>query len=252
MKILNSAETASKGEMILYVDEATAAQLEGAVDATRSGLASFDAVIAELGATAVTPVFNMAINTELKREHNMHRWYTVEFSEDIDVEYAAKLLSELKEVERVQFSVPVSTPKVTAVEADPSQFAATRAQELPFNDPGLAQQWHYNNEGLKSIYPESKAGEDINAFAAWNYTAGNYQVIVAVVDEGVKYDHPDLKDNMWVNPGEIAGNGIDDDGNGYVDDVFGEILVHKKHSFRESVIPINFYICLYQNYYLFL
>ncbi len=221
VKIVNSSESAVKGEMILYVDEATAAQLEGAMDATRSGLASLDATIAELGATAVVPVFNMAVNTELKREHNMHRWYTVKFSEDVDVEYAAKLLSELKEVERVQFSVPVSVPKVTAVEADPSQFAATRAQELPFNDPGLAKQWHYNNDGTVA-FPNARAGADVNLFSAWKHTTGRPEVVVAIVDEGVCYTHEDLKDSFLVNEAEFNGaEGVDDDKNGYVDDIYG-------------------------------
>lgn len=221
LKIVNSSDSAIKGEMIIYVDDATAAQLEGAVDATRSGVSAFDATVAELGATAVVPVFNMAINTELKRELNMHRWYTLEFSEDVDVEYAAKLLSELKEVERVQFSVPVSTPKVTAVEADPSQFAATRAQKLPFNDPGLAMQWHYNNDGTVA-FPNARAGADVNLFSAWKHTTGRPEVVVAVVDEGVCYTHEDLKDSFLVNEAEFNGaEGVDDDKNGYVDDIYG-------------------------------
>lgn len=221
MKVVNSSESALRGEMILFVDEATAAQLEDAKGATRSGVADFDATLAELGATEVVPVFNMNINGDLKRELNMHRWYTVKFSEDVNVEYAAKLLSELKEVERVQFSVPVSVPKVTAVEADPSQFVATRAQELPFNDPGLAQQWHYNNDGTVA-FPNARAGADINLFSAWKHTTGRPEVIVAIVDEGVCYTHEDLKDSFLVNEAELNGaQGVDDDNNGYVDDIYG-------------------------------
>ena len=221
LKIVNSSDSAIKGEMIIYVDDATAAQLEGAVDATRSGVSAFDATVAELGATAVVPVFNMAINTELKRELNMHRWYTLEFSEDVDVDYAAKLLSELKEVERVQFSVPVSVPKAQAVEVDPSQFAATRAQELPFNDQMLAQQWHYNNDGTVA-FSNARAGADVNLFSAWKHTTGRPEVVVAVVDEGVCYTHEDLKDSFLVNEAELNGaEGVDDDENGYVDDIYG-------------------------------
>ena len=220
-KIVNSSDSAVKGEMILYVDEATAAQFEGAQDATRSGVADFDATLVELGATEVVPVFNMNIHGELKREHNMHRWYTVKFSEDVDVEYAAKLLSELKEVERVQFSVPVSVPKAQAVEVDPSQFAATRAQEFPFNDPGLANQWHYNNDATVA-FSNARAGADVNLFSAWKHTTGRPEVVVAVVDEGVCYTHEDLKDSFLVNEAELNGaQGVDDDNNGYVDDIYG-------------------------------
>lgn len=74
------------------------------------------------------------------------------------------------------------------------------------NDPAYNAQW----ELVK-----------INAAGAWNYSTGSSSVVVAVVDEGVDLTHPDLAANIWVNPGEIAGNGIDDDGNGYVDDING-------------------------------
>jgi len=61
----------------------------------------------------------------------------------------------------------------------------------------------------------------ISAPAAWHLTTGSTEVVVAVIDTGVNYNHEDLRDNMWRNPGEIPGNGVDDDGNGFIDDVFG-------------------------------
>ena len=81
-------------------------------------------------------------------------------------------------------------------------------------------QWHYNNTG--NVYANSTvAGADADVYAAWQLCTGNPDVVVAVVDQGVKYDHEDLAANMWTNKGEIPGNGIDDDGNGYIDDVNG-------------------------------
>ena len=220
-KIINSADSAIKGELIIYVDDATAAQLEGAENATRSGVVALDAILSEIGATEVKPVFNMLVNADLKRARNMHRWYTLTFSEDQNLENAAKLLSEIKEVERVQFDVPVSVPKVTSVEVDPAQFASTRSEALPFNDPGLAKQWHYNNDGTVD-FPNARAGADINLFSAWEHTAGRNDVIVAIVDEGVCYEHEDLKDSFLVNEAELNGvAGVDDDGNGYKDDIYG-------------------------------
>ena len=59
----------------------------------------------------------------------------------------------------------------------------------------------------------------INAPAAWDVSTGSAGVVVGDIDTGIDYNHPDLAANIWVNPGEIAGNGLDDDGNGYIDDI---------------------------------
>ena len=226
-KFVNTPESAVKGEVILYVDEATAAQLEGAEVATRSGVSSLDAVVSEIGATAVTPVFNMMVNAELKRELNMHRWYTVSFPESVDIEIAAKRLASVKEVECVQFSTKVAVPKTTATEVDPSEIAQTRSDDVPFDDPMLPLQWHYRNLGLQSTHPKVKAGADINLFPAWEHTSGRSDIIVAVVDEGVCYTHEDLAGNMLANEAELNGaEGVDDDNNGYVDDIYGYNFVH--------------------------
>ncbi len=63
--------------------------------------------------------------------------------------------------------------------------------------------------------------EKIDMPSAWGSSTGSQSVVVAVIDTGVDYTHPDLAQNMWVNPGEIAGNGKDDDANGYIDDIYG-------------------------------
>lgn len=227
MKFVNSAESANKGELIIYVDDATAALLEASADATRSGATALDAAIAEIGATGVEQVFNMAVNAELKRELNMHRWYVVRFSDEVDLQVAAKALANVNAVERVQFSVPVKSPKLNSVGVDPADYAVTRAESLPFNDPMLASQWHYNNDGTVK-FPEAKPGADINLFSAWEHTAGRPEVVVAIVDEGVCHTHPDLKDSFLVNEAELNGEeGVDDDGNGYKDDIYGYNFVDK-------------------------
>ena len=85
------------------------------------------------------------------------------------------------------------------------------------NDPFFPQQWHLRNTGQTGGLPDA----DTDATEAWDITRGLSRVIIAILDDGLDLDHPDLRDNIFVNSPEIAGNGRDDDANGYVDDVNG-------------------------------
>ncbi|MEZ5305888.1 MAG: S8 family serine peptidase [Pyrinomonadaceae bacterium] len=99
---------------------------------------------------------------------------------------------------------------VTALSAEPSIAAA---------QPNF---FYYLDEVPDDTrYSELWGMQKISAPAAWDVTHGNSDVVVAIIDSGAKYDHPDLEANMWINPNETPGNGIDDDQNGYVDDVHG-------------------------------
>ena len=89
------------------------------------------------------------------------------------------------------------------------------------NDPLFPQQWSLLNSGQEVFKRQGTPGADIHATPAWDVETGSPSVRVAVVDTGISLTHPDLVQNLWTNPGEIAGNGLDDDGNGYVDDVHG-------------------------------
>lgn len=85
------------------------------------------------------------------------------------------------------------------------------------NDTRFSELWGLHNTGQTFGTP----GADIKAVEAWDTFTGTRDVVVAVIDTGVDYNHPDLAANIWTNPGEIPGNGIDDDLNGYIDDVHG-------------------------------
>ena len=92
------------------------------------------------------------------------------------------------------------------------------------SDAKYAQQWGLTNTGKNSggWFSPGKKGEDVNAEQAWTMTKGSKEITVAIIDTGIDYRHPDLKDNLWVNDLELNGTeGVDDDGNGYVDDIYG-------------------------------
>ena len=90
------------------------------------------------------------------------------------------------------------------------------------DDPAFGDMWALENTGQNGGTP----GVDIDARPAWDITTGDSSVVIGVIDSGVDYTHPDLADNMWVNPGEVCGNGEDDDGNGVVDDCYGYSAVN--------------------------
>ncbi|MFH0966189.1 MAG: S8 family peptidase [Methanobacteriota archaeon] len=87
------------------------------------------------------------------------------------------------------------------------------------DDPEFEKLWGLHNTGQSPF--NGKLGADISAEEAWKYSTGSSEIVVAVLDSGVDYTHPDLAENIWTNPGEIPDNGIDDDGNGFIDDVHG-------------------------------
>ena len=107
-------------------------------------------------------------------------------------------------------------PEVEYAEPDFKLYAAGYA-----NEPRFGELWGLNNTGQPIRNQVGTPDIDVNGLEAAGITQGDPNLVVAVIDEGVDVDHPDLKDNFWVNPDEIPNNGLDDDKNGYVDDVHG-------------------------------
>ena len=220
-KLINTSVDAEQGKLIIYVSEECASRLESA-EVTRSGMTELDLLAMELEASAIEPVFNLKVNADRKREMGMDRWFVVRFPEQVSLDAAATKLAKIDYIDAVEFSAKVKRPNAQPVEVDPMTAPQTRAGEYPYDDPGMYYQWHYINKGRISLYPTAVEGEDINVEPVWKLTAGRPEVIVAVVDEGVCYTHQDLKDNMHVNEAELNGEkDVDDDGNGYVDDIYG-------------------------------
>ena len=161
---------------------------------------------------------------QFEREHaryGLDRWYEVTFDENVTAEEARKVFGSTAGVEVSEVITPMSLIEGDGkfAKAKQSTIRTAAANEYRFNDPRLPDQWHYQNFGK---IPYSVEGADINLFDAWNVTTGDPRVLVAIIDGGVDYKHEDLAQNMYVNEAELNGTpGVDDDGNGYVDDVYG-------------------------------
>ena len=214
---LNSrAETTGK--------EALASKLVGNV--TESGAASsvlifIDGTIDAISAAqpdqslSFEPVFRNA-TTESAVRHNLHNWYKVTFDESLTASEAAQRLAELDAVRKIQFNTEVKQEKS---EMMPYEEIMTRSGNggTSFDDPFFGEQWNLHNDG--SIASSAVAGADIAVKDAWTICAGSPDIIVAIIDSGISTIHEDLKDCMWVNEAEKNGErGVDDDGNGFIDD----------------------------------
>ncbi|MEK6777554.1 MAG: S8 family serine peptidase [bacterium] len=146
---------------------------------------------------AMTRLLNKS-GMKLEGVLNKNNLCRVSMTEKLKVEEAVEMLKGMPEV---MFSEPNFIIHTTSVP----------------NDPYFSNQWGLHNTGSGT----ATADADIDAPEAWDQSNGSTSVIVAVVDEGIDLNHPDLSGNIWVNTKEIAGNGIDDDGNGFIDDVNG-------------------------------
>ena len=227
-KIIRLSDDNMGGSMIIYFNDEATSRVEAGVSrsgATRSGIEDFDQVLEQIGATKIERLFIPGKFEDRLRAEGLHRWYLVYFDQNADLDKAAQMFASVAEVEKVQYDSRLCHITDVKPAAATINAPATRADNSlypAFNDPELSKQWHYINIGDTSVFTGVKAGADINVGEAWDITAGDPRVVVAVIDGMVKYDHPDLADNMWVNTAEKNGTaGVDDDNNGYVDDIYG-------------------------------
>lgn len=197
--------------------------------ATRSGAVALDEVLEAIDGYQLERVFPLDERTEARtREQGLHQWYVVRFGAGSTAEQVAQRMQALGEVQAVDFNrsikrayrtkaTPLSAERLAAAES------ATRATGA-MNDPLLAAQWHLINRGdqfCEGEQAKSVRDADVQCEGAWERSTGDEQVIVAVLDEGVFVDHPDLKDNIWINENEVWRSHDDNDGNGYVGDRYG-------------------------------
>ena len=179
------------------------------------------------------PVFGNATSPAAQR-HNLHLWYKVSFDESMSAKQVAELLAGASEVRKVQYDYSIEQIETQVY---PYEGAMTKSLGAPtqFDDPFFAEQWNLDNNG--TIAAKAVAGADIAVKDAWTLCAGSADVVVAIIDSGISYLHEDLSKSMWVNQAEKDGQaGVDDDGNGYIDDKYGYNFIRKSGNITSTEI----------------
>ena len=218
-----------QGYIRILISENLSTRMENAVQegiqSTRA--LNADDVLTKVKVRDMTRTFPHAGRFEARTKlEGLHLWYDVVFDTDISLDEIREELLTVAGITEVEFRPVVlryGDDKVIEYAKEvASSISATsfRSNSYPYDDPLLPDQWHYQNDG--SLGEKYRPGADINLFDAWNYTQGTPDVIVSVVDGGIEYTHDDLAANMWTNNAEKNGtSGIDDDQNGYRDDIYG-------------------------------
>lgn len=211
-------------------DRMVAAKLPLSVKGTnrkyvQTGVTPLDRVNQKVKAVSMTRVFPYAGKNEAKHKaFELDLWYDVHYeASGMKLAQARNLFRSAEGVsyaQRIPLYKPIGGERFLEVSPAAVAKAAKAASTMPFNDPLLNDQWHYNNDGHIA---GTKVGADANVFKAWETgVTGSKDVLVAIIDGGFQVDHPDLKDNVWINTAELNGKpGVDDDGDGYVDDIYG-------------------------------
>ena len=238
--IINESPAAIKGELIIKIKDSSAGtRAAGSSDDALAGTREVSEVLAQNGKFRLERLFPECGRFEARTHaEGLDTWYIASFDKTLETSDVVAQLKKCGSVESIEYSLPVVMSDAQGEGSSaiaPMAAAASRKDAFPFNESKAVQQmqWHYNNTG--SIFGKTGlVGADADVWPAWKLCAGNPDVIVAVIDQGVKYDHEDLADNMWINKGEIPGIGIDDDGIGYIDDVYGFNFVDNKGTITTS------------------
>lgn len=218
-----------------------------------SGNVSLDNLFNKFKISKIEKVFELHNgNTEIYSSLGMDEIYKVYLNESDNLNNVLKVVSEFGINEHSEFAEPEfigyaagkrkneSFPlkNLTSEFANSNfnpvvnEFNSLYNITLP-NDEFYYKQWYLSNDG--TIQPSggrvaSKIGADINILKAWEIQKGSSDLIIAVLDSGIMENHPDIKNRIWINKGEIPDNGRDDDGNGYIDDYKGWSFSYKNNN----------------------
>lgn len=214
----NTIDNCKEGTLLLFLEEETIARIDsGDMEAVKSE------IFVDKNIICFEPALRTPKNERLARELGLHRWYSVTFDSNIPVRKFATEVAPNKHISAIEYNTMVTLAADYKVRPfSEGSYAETKATEISFNDPYAHYQWNLHNTGDKSIAETAREGADVGVLDAWTLCAGSPDVVVAVIDGPVKYTHPDLAASMWVNEAELNGvAGVDDDGNKYVDDIYG-------------------------------
>jgi len=165
--------------------------------ALTSGIVELDFVLNSVGVSGKRPLMKALKNPDPR---GLKRIFEFTFPDDTNI---LKLIGRIEQIEGVEYAEPHYLRKTCG--GSLKKNSGYSIESVP-NDPYFALQW-----GLEAV----------DAVSAWDVVTGNAGVVIAIVDNGVDLDHPDLETQIWINPDEIDGNGVDDDNNGYIDDYYG-------------------------------
>ena len=174
---------------------------------SRFGIDAIDRVTTSNRATSIRRLFpDAGIYEEAHRAYGLHLWYEFKFDSGSRADKVLRALGDLEYFDTVE---------------QPKEYSFDNNLNGPLpggtNDPKFNEQWNFENVGQAG----GTAGADIKLRQAWSIETGNSGVVVAVIDAGIDFSHSDLIGSNWINTDEIPGNNIDDDHNGYVDDING-------------------------------
>jgi subtilisin family serine protease len=204
-----------EGSLLVRLDDNAASMVtEGA---------EVSSIFGENGITGIAPALPVAPkNAEIARKYGLDKWFEISFDESESPRVMAERIAGRKEIRSIQYNSFIEHVKSDVSYGYTGSPLTKAGSNLPFNDPMLDVQWNLINTGDKSIAATAVAGADVGVMDAWDLTAGRPDVVVAVLDEGIRLTHEDLQKALWVNDKEKNGTGgKDDDGNGYADDTNG-------------------------------
>jgi len=192
----------AKDEILIKIKEVMPYQFEK--NKTTLGIAVVDQINEDLGVASIQKLIKSQPKKNMSNRPNVDKLLIIKFNQNIDVE---ELVRKYMQTEVFEFAEPNYIGRSAGV------------QGFTPNDPNYSNQWQFFNDG--TFNGDAVAGADTKMEDAWDITTGSSSVVVAILDSGMKLDHPEIASRIWQNTADNNGNATDDDNNGYADDFQG-------------------------------